>query len=306
MKVPCVLVALSLVVVSQARYYDVTMLEALDRMSDDVLIGLLKTAGLDGIFTDLNSNVTLFAPTDRAFYTDLRNLGLDTDDLENDIPKLKSILTYHVLQGRHKASEFTNERLFTAVSGDKLRTNHYLANNRYYVDGAYISNGNIETKNGVIFSVSHILFPFQGTVYDIIANDTDLSTLKAAIDAAGLQGFLADQNPITIFCPTNDAFSQLGDLVNKVLADKTLLTTILTYHVVPGSLYRGGMHDGAFSTFDAKDQIILDHHYTFDELNDDARFKKYDISASNGVVHKLDAVLVPDSVEDQIKNLSSV
>lgn len=288
---------------ANAAYYDVTMMEALVDMRANILIDLLKTTGLDSMFSDLTTNVTLFVPSDRAFTQDLRNLGVTADDLKKDVDKLKMVLTYHVLQGRHLMREFTNEKMMTTASGDQLRFNHYLYNNRYFADGSSLQSSDIETKNGVIHRVSHILFPFQGTVYDIIANDTELSTLKAAIDAAGLADFLRDQNPITIFCPTNSAFSALGDLVPKILADKDLLTAILAYHVIPGSLYRGGLHDTALHTFEEKDRITLDHHgSSFDEV-DDARFSKYDISALNGVVHKIEKVLVPASVEAQIKNL---
>lgn len=58
------------------------------------------------------------------------------------------------------------------------------------MDGAEINHMDIETSNGIIHTISHILFPFAGTVYDQISIDPDLSTLKAAIDAAGLQTFL--------------------------------------------------------------------------------------------------------------------
>merc|ERR550534_393598 len=102
---------------------------------------------------------------------------------------------------------------------------------------------------------------------DLINSDSDLSTLAAAVNATGLEGFLRDQNPITVFAPTNDAFAKLGGLVNTLLGKPDVLKQILAYHVIPGSLYKGAMHDGALHTFEEVDQIALDHSVFSDQVD---------------------------------------
>ena len=76
-------------------------------------------------------------------------------------------------------------------------------------------------------------------------------------------------------------------------------TDILTYHVIPGSLYRGGMHDESLHTFEEVDRLTLDRDRAGPKI-DEGRFTSWDISADNGVIHKISGVLVPDSVKGQI------
>merc|ERR1711874_58119 len=274
-------------------------MSALTASRHTTLVSLIKLANLTSLFTDPANQYTIFAPSERYFLNDVRNLGLSVDQLKNDIPLLTSILAYHVVPGIHLRSEFFNERLFRTVNGQVLRTNHYLANNRFYVDGSLLSNTAIQTTNGVIHTVQHVLNPIKGNVYDTIAQDPDMKTLTAAIDATGLDTFLRDQAPITIFAPNDDAFALLGNTVQTLLGQPELLKEILTYHVIPGSLYRGGMHDSTLHTFEEADRLTLDNHVYGADI-DDARFRKYDISATNGVIHKISKVLVPDSLKGKI------
>jgi len=294
---------LSLAAYTHAVAVDYTVMEAVQKLRLHTLTDLLQSAGLDTLLDDPSANLTLFAPTDRAISYGLRNLHMSINDVKANQTELQNFLKYHVVPGLHKTADLNNERIFTTASGEQLRTNHYLVNNQFYVDGARIVNRNIECKNGVIHVISGVLIPFEGDVYDVISNTPELSTLKAAIDTAGLGPTLKDQNPITIFCPNNDAFAKLGDdLVQKLLANPTLLKEILLYHVIPGSLYGGALYDTSLHTFEEKDMIVLNHHGNYDEV-DNARFTDYDISASNGVLHQINHVLVPSSLEDQIKQL---
>jgi len=300
-KMRILIIAACLLAIGHCR--DVTVrLNTLDTLKAsrhrDFYNNIIK-ANLSSTFTDPNKKITVFAPPEgRAFTNDLRYYGLTTAKL-NNVTTLQSILKYHVLPDIHEKSEFTNERLFKTLAGPVLRTNHYVLNSRYYVDGSYMDTDVIRTTNGIIYKVQHLLYPITGTVYDAIARDSSLTTLKAAIDAVGLDTFMKDQSPITVFAPNDDAFAQLGNTVQTLLGKPDLLRDILKYHVIYGSLYRGGMHDGNLHTFEEKDQIKLDRDI-FGSSIDKARFKDYDRSATNGVIHKITSVLIPDSLKGQI------
>jgi len=296
---PLLLALVSLTSVqSRLTYTPLSTLDALDKTRHHILVDLIKTANLTNLF-DNGDNYTIFAPEDRAFQTDLAGLGLTLDQLKADPKLLTQILSFHVLAGKHAKSEFTNERTFPTLSGASVRTNHYVYNNYYFVDGAQISSQSMDTNNTRIYTIRHVLSPVNGSVYDVISADPQLSTLKAAIDATGLQAFLSDQNPITIFAPTNDAFALLGNKVQDLLGKPDVLKDILTYHVIPGSLYRGGMHDESLHTFEEVDRLTLDRDRAGPKI-DEGRFASWDISADNGVIHKISGVLVPDSVKGQI------
>ncbi|GFR99873.1 fasciclin [Elysia marginata] len=124
-------------------------------------------------------------------------------------------------------------------------------------------------------------------------------TLVDLINNAGLTATLNDpshQTPITLFAPNEDAFQELGALVQDLLTKPDLLREILKYHVVPGSIYRGAMHNTQLHTFEEADMAYLHGAGGVDG----ARFKTYDLSATNGVVHIISRVLIPASIKDQL------
>merc|ERR1712154_245250 len=140
-------------------------LDVLKRTNHNTLVGLIQYANLTDLFTG-NDTFTIFAPDDRAFTSDLRNLGLTMDDLKNNMTLLTEVLSYHVIMGTHPRSEMWNERLFHSLQGSILRTNHYVYNNGYYVGGIQISSQATQTSNALIHPVRHLLFPIKNNVYN--------------------------------------------------------------------------------------------------------------------------------------------
>lgn len=127
------------------------------------------------------------------------------------------------------------------------------------------------------------------------AYKSNLKTLVAAIDAAGLSETLMNGGPFTMFAPTDEAFTELpeGTLENLLKPEnKSDLAAILTYHVVPGKIM-------AFDAFKLKSATTVNGEeitITNDEgikIND-ASVTQFDIMAQNGVIHKIDKVLLPN------------
>ncbi len=135
------------------------------------------------------------------------------------------------------------------------------------------------------------------TVVEIAAGNPDFSTLVAAIQAAGLVEALSGDGPFTVFAPTNEAFAQLpaGTLDMLLLPEnKDKLTAILTYHVVPGKVMAADVVTLSEATSLEGDTITVS---TVDGgvKVDSANVVATDIEASNGVIHVIDAVIVPGS-----------
>ena len=133
------------------------------------------------------------------------------------------------------------------------------------------------------------------SIVELAAGNDDLSTLVAAVKAAGLVGVLSGDGPYTVFAPTNAAFAKLPEgTVESLLKpeNKDQLTAILTYHVVSGKVK-------------AADVVKLDSAKTVEGSSvtitatdagvkvDAANVIMTDIAASNGVVHVIDSVLLP-------------
>ncbi|MEM7724302.1 MAG: fasciclin domain-containing protein [Pseudomonadota bacterium] len=134
-----------------------------------------------------------------------------------------------------------------------------------------------------------------GTIVDVAVATPQLSTLVAAVTAAGLVDTLSSPGPFTVFAPTDDAFAALpAGTVEGLLNDIPALTNILTYHV-SGALYpasallgqRGRVPtvQGEFLHIDATGGGVV--------INGSTNVITPDVNASNGVVHLIDSVLLP-------------
>ena len=132
------------------------------------------------------------------------------------------------------------------------------------------------------------------TIVDIAAGNPDFSTLVAAVQAADLVDTLSSEGPFTVFAPTNEAFAALGqETINAVLADKELLTSILTYHVVAGKVMAADVVNLTSSTTVESSDISISVKDGRVYLNDTIQVVITDIEASNGVIHVIDGVLMP-------------
>lgn len=138
----------------------------------------------------------------------------------------------------------------------------------------------------------------EQTIVEIAVGNSDFSTLVAAVTEAGLVDTLSGEGPFTVFAPTNDAFAALGeDTIAKVLADKELLTSILTYHVVAGKVMAADVVGLTSATTVEGSDISISVKDGSVYLNDTVKVVMTDIEASNGVIHVIDGVLLPPAVQ---------
>lgn len=133
------------------------------------------------------------------------------------------------------------------------------------------------------------------TVVEIAAGNGDFSTLVAAVKAAGLAETLSGEGPFTIFAPTNEAFAKLPEgTVESLLKpeNKEKLAAILTYHVIAGKVMAADVKPGKAATANGKEVTIevKDGAVTVDK----AKVVKTDLAGSNGVIHVIDSVILPE------------
>lgn len=133
-----------------------------------------------------------------------------------------------------------------------------------------------------------------GTIVDIAVADGNFSTLVAAVQAAGLAETLSGEGPFTVFAPTNAAFAALpAGTVEALLNDIPTLTGILTYHVIPGAVMAGDLSDGMTATTVNGQDVTFTLGADGAMING-AHITATDIEASNGVIHVIDAVILPN------------
>ena len=139
-----------------------------------------------------------------------------------------------------------------------------------------------------------------GTIVDVAIAAGDFTTLVAAVQAAGLVETLSGEGPFTVFAPTDEAFAAaleaLGLTAEELLADTALLTSVLTYHVVPGKVLAADvvtMNGQEVATVNgATIMISVDGSSV---MVNDANVVATDVMASNGVIHVIDKVILPPS-----------
>ncbi|MEM1216069.1 MAG: fasciclin domain-containing protein [Bacteroidota bacterium] len=274
---------------SAQSVYDVVVNSA-DHNTLEVAI---DAAQLDGALDDPSAQFTLFAPTDAAFAA----LGSVVNDLVTDNPtgQLADILRYHVLAGEVPATDVTNGLIATPLNNaNTLKFTRTIGGN-VFVNQAQVTVTDVPATNGVVHVIDAVVLPVE-TVADV-AIDNDFSTLVTAVVAAELLPALTDPaGTYTVFAPTNDAFGALGGTVNDLLADPTgQLQDILLYHVLGTEVAAENIENGQIvDALSTTNTLKLTKTTTGDVFVNQAQVSMANVGADNGIVHVLDAVVLPN------------
>lgn len=266
---------------------------------------ILNQAIVDGdltAFFEGGGPITLFAPTDEAFEAlpaDLLNAMMaDPEGV------LRDIVLYHTVPGSYTTGALTDGQQITTVFDNQTVTITVDAGD-YWVNGAMITTSNVNATNGTIQVVDAVLMPQTTTIYDFIAESADHTTLTAALDASGLNATLDGEGAYTTFAPTDAAFEALpAGLVDALLTQpEGLLTDLLLHHVLDTVLLSTELSDGDMLQTLFGDELAVSIVGS-DVVIDGAMVTVADQVTSNGVVHVVDAVLIPDSatVYDMVAN----
>lgn len=238
---------------------------------------------------------TVFAPTDEAF----AKLFKDNEKLPETLLKeenkglLASILTYHVVPGKVMAKDVV--KLSNAGTANGQRVDIVVEEGTVMVDGAKVTVTDIVCSNGVIHVIDTVIQPETKNLVEVAAGAKTFRTLIAAAQAAGLAKTLSDDGPFTIFAPTDEAFAALPKgTVESLLKpeNKDRLAAILKNHVVSGRVYA----DQAAKITKAMTIGETELPISIDDAGakvGDANITATDIEATNGVIHVIDAVLLP-------------
>ena len=244
---------------------------------------------------------TVFAPTDDAFAA----LPAGTlDSLFADIPALQSVLTYHVVPGKVMAADVVNLDSAETVQGETIDIT--VQDGNVMVNGANVIITDIEASNGVIHVIDAVILPPSMTaapeeemmeempdIVDIAVSDGRFTTLVTALQEANLVDTLKGEGPFTVFAPTDDAFNALPDgTLEGLLADIPALTDVLLYHVVPGKVMAADVVN-LESANTVLGQPVSISVTDGNVMVDGANVIITDIEGSNGVIHVIDAVILP-------------
>ncbi|MFN0161610.1 MAG: fasciclin domain-containing protein [Burkholderiales bacterium] len=133
---------------------------------------------------------------------------------------------------------------------------------------------------------------FAADIVDTAVSAGQFKTLVKAVQEAGLVETLKGKGPFTVFAPTDEAFAKLpAGALDALLKDKQKLAAVLTYHVVPGQVMAAQVKPGAVKTVQGQSLMVSAKGGAV--MVDGAKVVKTDIATSNGVIHVIDAVVMP-------------
>jgi len=259
-----------------------------------ILVEALMKADLVGAVADEEAELTVFAPTNDAFVALLSDLGVGSLD---DVPveTLTDILLYHVIGSKAMSTDLSSGYYPTlsSYSGNSLSMYVKVEGGVYINKNTMVTAADIEADNGVIHVVDKVILP--PSVVNIALDNDNFTTLVSAVVKAGLVDALSAAGPFTVFAPTNDAFDALFTAlgvsgIDDLTAEQ--LTPILTYHVVSGNVLSTDLANGQVGTLNDGKNISID--LTSGVKINDSNVVAADIQGSNGVVHVIDKVLIPE------------
>jgi uncharacterized surface protein with fasciclin (FAS1) repeats len=205
--------------------------------------------------------------------------------------KLQAILTYHVVAGKVMAVDVVKLSSAKTVFGQDVAVSSQ--DGKVMVGNANVTKTDIETQNGVIHVIDAVMMP--GDIVDVAVGAGSFNTLVSAVKAAGLVETLKGDGPFTVLAPTDAAFAKLpAGTLDELLdpANKEKLQKILTYHVIPGNVMAADVVKlKSAKTVNGQDVTISTSMGNV--MIDNAKVVQTDIKALNGVIHVIDAVILP-------------
>ncbi|XP_047450819.1 periostin, osteoblast specific factor b isoform X2 [Mugil cephalus] len=239
---------------------------------------------------------TFFAPSNDAW--ELLDETMRSALVSNVNIELYNALHYHMTNKRFLTKDLKNGMTVTSMYNDLgLLINHY-PNGVVTVNCARIIYGNQIATNGVVHVIDRVISGVGNTIQNVLDVDDDLTTLSDLVQTAGLAEKLGEPGHYTLFAPTNDAFDKLdSDMLERFQSNKDVLKALLSYHLLNSvqcseAIMAGSSHE----TLEGHNiEIGCDGESL--TVNGIKMVLKKDIVTSNGVIHLIDQVLIPDSAK---------
>ena len=258
-----------------------------------ILLDLAEEAGIADVLA--TNELTVFAPTDDAF-NNLPDGVLDG----LDAAQLIQILEFHLVEGVVASGDIAEQQDTESVQGELLLLQN--DGSDVVVNGsANVTIANIEASNGMIHAIDEVLLPSQirlaleqPNFIDVaLASEGDFEILLGALEQAGLITTLQFLGPYTGFAPSDEAFQE----INTEELDGEQLLDVLLYHVTEEGVFQSGDLEASQRVVMMNgDELLITAGEDGVFLNEIAQVVLPDNPATNGVIHVIDQVLMPESL----------
>jgi len=288
---------------AQAGHYNGNLVQRLERDGRfTTLLAALEIAGLKETVAT-GGKFTILAPTDEAFAA----LPPGTvESLVTNVPALQNILLYHAIEGRRSAAHLLYDSTTTTLQGNPVLV--LSEGSKVLVNGQRVSSRSILASNGIIHPIEGVLIPPAtdiniNSLVDVLALDGRFTTLITAVQAAGLADALTTGGPFTVFAPTDDAFAALPPgTVESLVTNVPALQNVLLYHVL-------GESKSAYQLLRKRSAETLQGEAVRVSARrsgifvNDSRVLNPNVKTPNGIIHVIDAVLLPPAPKPNLLEL---
>ncbi|MBZ5858763.1 fasciclin domain-containing protein [Flavihumibacter profundi] len=263
-----------------------------------ILAAAVTRAGLADALNQPGT-LTVFAPDNKAF----TDAGITADVIATiPVADLAGILKYHVLGSKVMAAGVPASDAVVTLQGQKLFASKNA--NGVFVNGIGVKTADVAASNGVIHVISGVLYPPTASIAEIASGNPEFSILLSAVVKAGLAGAAAGPGKFTVFAPTNAAFEAAG--LNQAAIDAASVETvtgIVQQHIIATNVYASDLINGATAPT-LKNGATLTINTSpagvkltgsanpFSNVVTTTAGTTYNITATNGVVHVIDKVIL--------------
>lgn len=271
-------------------------------------LSMTMAAGLEEL---LSQNLTIFAPTNEAmqeFTADLEaeddfDNGLDGDRSLNEVYARyqrsinnQAMVMSHMTKGIHYANDLHDEQVILSLANNAtLRINTYsTVPPTATVNCARLVTINQHSANGVIHTIDKVLKPVDKNLADLITSDPQFTILKQLVSNAGLLNKLREPGQLTVFAPTDAAFQTLSTPLLEALIDgNACLDAVIKNHILPNVICSAAVQGKARTVNLLENFLLLERSEDDKMFVGDAQIVGRDIMGTNGVMHIIDAPLMP-------------
>ncbi|XP_068601285.1 periostin, osteoblast specific factor b [Brachionichthys hirsutus] len=251
-----------------------------------------------------SGSYTLFAPSNEAW--ERLDESVRSTLIGNVNKELYHALHYHMVNKRLLTKDLKNGKTFPSMYNDLgLQINHY-STGVVTVNCARVIHGNQVATNGVVHVIDRVISSVGTTIQDVLDADDDLTTLSNVAQSAGLLEKLGQPGHYTLFAPTNEAFERLGsEVMERLYSDKEVLKALINFHLLDSvQCAEAIMAGSSYETLEGNNiEIGCDGESL--TVNGIKMVRKKDIVTTNGVIHLIDQVLMPDSAKQVMELLGS-
>lgn len=240
---------------------------------------------------------TMFAPSNDAW--DQLDPNVRSALVSNVNIELYNALHFHMVNRRLLTKDLKNDMSVTSMYNDLgLYINHY-SNGIVTVNCARIIHGNQIATNGVVHVIDRVISAVGNTIKEVLDVNDELSSFNAAALASGLMDKMDQPGHYTLFAPTNEAFDKLSPgYLERIMGDKDVIAALVNYHLLNSIQCSEAIMAG--SIYETAEGSTIEIGCDGDSLtvNGIKMVLKKDIVTTNGVIHLIDQVLIPDSAKE--------